>query len=112
MQIQLCASALQVYACLAQELPEEACHQLLVGSLVDHTNTAQDHMWHAAEALCLIETAAFRARRTGSTDSLKALLLAVLQRWLLIPFYCRLLCILNEHPWDLSGKYGCPYLAA
>lgn len=79
-----------MYACLADELPEEACHQLLLGSLGDHTGTAQDDMWHAAEAISLIETAVARTRRTGSTDRLSASLLTALQRCSFIPFCCRL----------------------
>ena len=98
MQIWTCASDVQVYACLADELPEEACHQLLVGSLGHHTGTAQDHMWHAAEAISLIETAAARARRTGSTDRLCASLLTALQRCWFIPFCCRRVCMFDEQP--------------
>lgn len=89
---------LQVYACLADELPEEACHQLLVDRLGDHTDTAQDQMWHAAEAISLIETAAARASRTGSTDRLCASLLTALQRCSKIPFCCRLVCMCDEQP--------------
>ena len=87
-----------MYACLADELPEEASHQLLLGGLGDHTGTAQDHMWHAAEAMSLIETAAARARRTGSTDRLCASLLTAVQRCSLIPFCCRRVCMFHGQP--------------
>ena len=74
---------MQVYACLAEELPEEACHALL-GSVLEGMGKAaaedDSAAWETAEAMCVVEAATALACKSGSSAELAGLLLSAIHR--------------------------------
>ena len=72
---------LQVYACLAEELPEEACHALLIELLEDISKDAtEDVTWATAEAISTVDTAMTMQQKAGGSEKLSSSLLSALQR--------------------------------
>ncbi len=73
---------MQVYACLAEELPQEACQALLSSVLEGMGEAAAEDdaaVWAAAEAMWVVEAAIAIARKAGTTAQLADLLLSALQ---------------------------------
>ena len=74
---------LQVYACLAEQLPEKVCHVLLGSVLEGMGQAAADDAsaaWGTAEAMCVVEAAAALACKTGSAAQLAGVLLTATLR--------------------------------
>jgi len=72
---------LQVYACLAEELPKEACHAVLIQLLEDISKDAtEDVTWAIAEAISAIQTAMTMEQKAGGSERLDSSLLRALQR--------------------------------
>ena len=76
-------AVMQVYACLAEQLNQEACHHLL-RSVLDGASGAAlaggAAAWETAEAIWLVDTAAALARKTGGAAQLAGLLRNSMQR--------------------------------
>lgn len=72
---------LQVYTCLAEELPKEVCHALLIEHLEDISMDAtEDVTWATAEAICAIDNAMTMEQKARGSKRLSSLLLSALQR--------------------------------
>lgn len=77
---------LQVYACLAEKLPQEACQALLSTVLESAGEAAAEDdsaAWDTAEAMWVVEAATAIAHKTGGSAQLAGLLCSAMQRWVL-----------------------------